>query len=69
MAGTKGRPQGCRFELYEDAVAEHRWRVVAGNGEIIGASTEGYVHADDAVRNALQLGIALLTLHADERLG
>lgn len=69
MAGTKGRLQGCRFELYEDAVGEHRWRVVAGNGEIIGASTEGYVNEDDAVRNALQLGIVLLTLHADERLG
>lgn len=69
MGTPRGRLQGCRFELYEDAVSEHRWRVVAGNGEIIGASTEGYVHQDDAVRNALQLGIALLTLHAEERLG
>lgn len=69
MAPSRERPRGCRFELYEDAVGEHRWRMTAGNGEIIGASTEGYVAADDAVRNALQLGIALLTLHADERLG
>ena len=66
---TGRKATGPRFELYEDAVGEHRWRVVAADGEIIGASTEGYVQEEDAVRNALQLGIALLVLHADERLG
>lgn len=59
---------GARFELYEDAVGEHRWRVTEPNGKIIGASTEGYTVEADAVRNALQLGIAICALHAEERL-
>lgn len=58
----------AKFEIYEDAVGEHRWRVTAGNNEIIGASTEGYVNAEDATRNALGLGIAICQLHAEERL-
>jgi uncharacterized protein YegP (UPF0339 family) len=58
----------AKFEIYEDAVGEHRWRVTAGNGEIIGASTEGYVNVEDCVRNALMLGIAICQLHAEERL-
>lgn len=31
-----------KFETYEDAKKEHRWRVKASNGQTIGASSEGY---------------------------
>ncbi len=58
----------AKFEVYDDAVGEQRWRVTKADGEIMGASTEGFVTADECVRDALELGIAILTLHAEERL-
>lgn len=33
---------GPRFETYEDAAGEHRWRLVAANGESVADSGEGY---------------------------
>jgi uncharacterized protein YegP (UPF0339 family) len=36
------------FELYEDAKKEHRWRLKAANGQIVGASSEGYKAKADA---------------------
>lgn len=33
-----------------------RWRRTAPNGEIVGASSEGYYHRDDCVRNARRHG-------------
>ena len=36
------------FELYEDDAGEHRWRLVAGNGETVADSGEGYSTAADA---------------------
>ena len=30
-----------KFEVYKDAKGEYRWRLLAGNGQII-ASSEGY---------------------------
>ncbi len=46
-------------EHYQDEAGEWRWRIQAGNGEIIAASSEGYVerrdseHAVDLTRQAL----------------
>lgn len=40
-----GQPE---IEYYVDAAGEHRWRIVAGNGEIISESSEGYVDQRDA---------------------
>ncbi|UIO99926.1 DUF1508 domain-containing protein [Halobaculum sp. CBA1158] len=44
VAGDAGvdADSGVRFETYEDAAAEHRWRLVAANGEAIADSGEGY---------------------------
>jgi uncharacterized protein YegP (UPF0339 family) len=36
------------FETYEDAKREYRWRLKAKNGQIIGASSEGYKAKADA---------------------
>lgn len=36
-----------------------RWRVKAGNGKIIGASTESYFNRVDCVQNAIDLELAL----------
>ena len=38
----------ARFELYEDAAAEWRWRFVHRNGEILADSSEGYTSRADA---------------------
>jgi uncharacterized protein YegP (UPF0339 family) len=44
-------------DFYQDASAnkEWRWRVKAQNGEIVGASTEGYAHRDNAEFNLRSL--------------
>jgi hypothetical protein len=33
---------------------DHRWRRIAPNGEIVGASTEGYRHMIDCKKNAFR---------------
>lgn len=42
-----------RFEIYEDAAGEWRWRLRAGNGELVGGSGEGFRDRTDA-RRAIQ---------------
>lgn len=44
------------WEFYVDSAGEWRWRLVAPNGEIIGASTEGYKNEADCKANAARLG-------------
>lgn len=39
-------------ELYRDDAGEHRWRLVAANGEIIADSGEGYVNRGDCLEMA-----------------
>ena len=41
-----------KTEYYEDKKGEWRWRKTASNGEIIGASSEGYVNKKDCQSNA-----------------
>lgn len=41
--------------FYKDAAGDWRWRRTADNGEIIGASTEGYVQLSHAVDNFTRL--------------
>lgn len=41
----------ARFEVFEDAAGEYRWRLVAGNGETV-AQSEGYTREQDAGRGA-----------------
>ena len=40
------------IEFYQDSAKEHRWRVVAANNEIVGASSEGFHSEQGAVNNA-----------------
>ena len=45
-----------KWEIYKDKRGEHRWRRRASNGEIIGASSEGYKSKKDARANAERQG-------------
>lgn len=40
------------LEFYKDKKGEHRWRRTASNGEIVGASSEGYSSKKAAEDNA-----------------
>ena len=40
----------AKFEVYEDSAGEWRWRGIAGNGEIIADSGEGYATKANAER-------------------
>lgn len=49
---TRKEETGPRLEFYESETAdEYRWRVVAANGEIIAASSEGFTRAESAAAN------------------
>ena len=45
-----------KWEFYKDASGDWRWRRTAPNGEIVGASTEGYKNKADAIANAQRNG-------------
>lgn len=45
--------------LYKDTKKEWRWRVKAHNGNVIGASTEGYKNKKDMVSNIETLSRSL----------
>jgi uncharacterized protein YegP (UPF0339 family) len=40
------------WEFYKDAAHKWRWRRTATNGDIVGASTQGYVNKQDSLANA-----------------
>jgi uncharacterized protein YegP (UPF0339 family) len=37
----------AEFEIYQDKTGDWRWRLCAGNGEILADSGEGYEDRDD----------------------
>ena len=45
-----------KWEFYKDKADEWRWRRTASNGEIVGASTEGYHNLEDCLENAERSG-------------
>ncbi len=40
------------YETYTDTAGEHRWRLTHENGEIVGASSEGFSSEAEANKNA-----------------
>ena len=46
-----------RWEIYKDKRGEFRWRRVATNGNIVGASCEGYRNKANAKSNAQRHGM------------
>ena len=44
------------WEFYEDKAGEHRWRCTASNGNIVGASSEGYSQKANCQANAERHG-------------
>lgn len=45
-----------QFNFYKDNADEWRWRRTASNGEIVGASTEGYKNLHECEANAVRNG-------------
>jgi len=45
-----------KWEFYQDKAGDWRWRRIAPNGSIVGASTEGYKNRSDCVDNARRNG-------------
>ena len=52
MSETCKDSMGHTWEIYKDNKGEWRWRRTARSGEIVGASTEGYVNKSDCIANA-----------------
>jgi uncharacterized protein YegP (UPF0339 family) len=59
-----------KFELYRDVKKQYRWRLIAGNGEIV-ATSESYTELSSAKRSAERVAeiahSAIITHH--ENLG
>jgi len=49
--GGDGTGVRDKWEIYKDRKGEWRWRRFATNGNLVGASTEGYVNRGDCVKN------------------
>lgn len=45
-----------KWEFYKDVKGEWRWRRVAPNGKVVGASAEGYKNREDCIANARRNG-------------
>jgi len=48
-----------KFEIYKDSSAKHRWRLKAGNGEVVATgeayeSKEGAIRGTEAVQRAAE---------------
>jgi uncharacterized protein YegP (UPF0339 family) len=41
-----------KTEIYKDEKGEWRWRIIAANGVVVGASSEGYKNRSDCIENA-----------------
>ena len=49
---------GDQWEIYKDNANEWRWRRTAStNGNIVGASSEGYKNKQDCINNACRHGM------------
>jgi uncharacterized protein YegP (UPF0339 family) len=57
MAETCTASNGDKWEIYKDNAGHWRWRRTASNGNIVGASTEGYVNKSDCIANAKRNGM------------
>ena len=57
MAETCKDSKGDKWEIYKDGAGEWRWRRTAPNGNIVGASSEGYKNKSDCIANAQRNGM------------
>lgn len=48
---------GEQLKFYEDRAGKWRWRLTHNNGEIIGASSQGYVSKKSCIANAQRVVI------------
>nr|WP_162792805.1 DUF1508 domain-containing protein [Sulfitobacter sp. DFL14] len=48
---------GDKWKIEKDRAGEWRWNRTARNGQIVGASTEGYVNKSDCIANAQRNGM------------
>jgi len=48
--------QNDKWEFYQDNSNLWRWRRTATNGNIVGASSQGYVNKSDCIENARRNG-------------
>jgi len=57
MIETCKASNGDKWEIYKNNANKWRWRRTASNGNIVGASTEGYVNKSDCIANAQRHGM------------
>jgi uncharacterized protein YegP (UPF0339 family) len=51
MTGTNDK-----WDFYQDNQKQWRWRRTASNGQIVGASSQGYANRVDCINNARRNG-------------
>lgn len=56
------------WDFYKDVKNEWRWKRVAPNGQIVGASHEGYINKEDCVTNAVRHGMIVMDTEPELKL-
>lgn len=56
----------AQVKEYKDKSDEHRIRMIASNGKIVDATTEGYKNKKDAISNRVNASIAYISHYRDE---
>ena len=59
IAKMRTREGSTTIEFLQDTAKEYRWRVTSRNGEIIGASSEGFSSFQNAKKNLSLLVLAV----------
>jgi uncharacterized protein YegP (UPF0339 family) len=56
-----GTDEKMKFEVYQDAKKDYRWRLKAGNGQVVAASSESYKAKADSEKAVAQIKVGAAT--------
>ena len=68
-AGAGAADDKHKFETYTDKGGDHRWRLVASNGQVVAASSEGYKAKTDAMKAVEVIKARARTAKVDDQTG
>jgi len=55
LVQKSGTDDKLKYEFYDDTKKEHRWRLKAGNGQVVASSSEGYKAKADAEKAVAEI--------------
>jgi len=65
-AAVSAQDERLKFEVYQDAAKEFRWRLKAGNGEILATAGQGYKAKADCMKGVERMKAEAGTLQFED---